>query len=158
MITLNCLLKRHFSDLVLILIELVDGWVVAVFSVLRPNEDAELAASYSLKVLLAFHFTVGITSRLIKLNTNPITWGKLGYNSDKLYLTSAGANYYLTAGTNCYLVSFGLLKIIRNFVSTLLHEVGICYLHLGLELTEGIISLGILFFTDLVLFDLANIL
>ena len=145
------------SDFILILIELVDGWIVPVLGILRPDKYAEFAPPIRLKVLLPLDVPVGVPGRFIKLHADPVARGELGHHSHVLDLTSARANNYFAAGAHCDLIGLGLLKIVWYLVSTLFHKVRVRGLHLGLEFPEGVISLRVFLLTDLIFFHLANI-
>ena len=145
------------SDFILILIELVDGWIVPVLGILRPDKYAEFAPPSRLKVLLPLDLPVGVPGRFIKLHADPVPRGELGHHTHVLDLASARANNYFAAGAHCDLIGFGLLKIVWYLVSTLFHKVRVNLLHLCLELAEGVVTLIVLLLADLVLLNLADV-
>jgi len=156
----NILIKliHRNSNHILIFIEIIYWWEVAVLSVLGTNEDAEFWPACHLEVTLSLYFSIRISCRLVKLNTYPESWGKLWHLPNILYFTTTWSDDDLASLAYFNLISIFFLEIIWDLVSALLHEIRVLLLHICFELPESIISLTVFLFTYLVLFNLAHIL
>jgi hypothetical protein len=146
------------SNFIHVLIEIIHGRIIAELCILGPDKNAKLGTSWHLEVLLSFHTSVWVTSRLIKLNSDPKARGKFGYGTNIFDLTSARTNHQFTSLPNSNLVSILLLEVIRNLIAWFLHKVRVLLLHVRLKLSEGIVALIVLLLTDLILFNLRDIL
>ena len=81
------------SNFIHVLIEIIHGRIVTELGILWPDENAELGPSRHLEVLLSFHSSVGVTSRLIKLNPDPKAGSKFGHRAHILDLASARSDH-----------------------------------------------------------------
>jgi hypothetical protein len=101
----------------LIFVKIVDWWKITEVCVLWSNEYAEFGSSRNFKILFALNFTIRISSRFIKLNSDPVSRGKFRYQTYIFYFTSSLTHDNFTTLSYTNSLCLLSLKVIRDLIA-----------------------------------------